>query len=148
MTLPKARLVTDALLTVLSSAPVLIGDGETPAGGGYPGGNPLKAFVPYANLHPLAGGVTGGSLERPDDDARIIYQVTSVGSTREQAEWVSDETQDVLLSLPVSVDGRDVLLVTVDMLGGARRDDSLGASSPPVWVCPSRYRVTTTPTTD
>lgn len=141
--LPKARLITDALLVELRQAPVLVGDGETPDGAGWPAsGGP---FVPHANLHPIPGGVTSGTVERPDDDAEMIYQVTAVGSTREQCEWVADECRDVLLHSAPSIDGRSVMGITHDMMGGSRRDDTLGAGQLPVWIAVDRYRVYSTP---
>lgn len=143
MSTVQTRLVTDAILEMLNTTPVLIGDGAPPHGGGWVN----TRFTPYANLHHIAGGITDGPVTGPDDDAELIYQITAVGSTREQCEWVADVTRTAMLAAveTITILGREVLNIGVDMLGGSRRDDSLGPAEPAVWMGVDRFRVVTTP---
>lgn len=138
------RLVSNALLEGLKASSVPVGDGLVPDSAGLPPGR-TDPFRPYAVLHHVIGGTSNGSLEDPDADFDQTYQITSVGATREQCEWVADEMREIMLASAPSVDGRTVLLVGIQYLGGAVRDDSLGFTDPPVWMCADRYRVRSTP---
>jgi hypothetical protein len=140
--LHKGRLVTDAILANLTAANIVHGDGVKPAGGGWSGTPGSSTFVGYVVVHPLAGGITDGSLEEPDADAYPIYQMSCYGATRAQCEAVADLVRDVMLGDPLTISGRSVMQVRVDMLGGARRDDEL---QPPEWFGFDRYRIVTTP---
>lgn len=109
---------------------------------GEPGGSKFK---PYRIVYPLVGGEFDGPLGCPSDDASLIFQVTCVGATREQCEWVVDNTNEVLVEQAASlvIPGRFVIRVWADMAGGgARRDDEV---QPPVFIATPRYRVDSTP---
>jgi hypothetical protein len=118
---------------------------ETPTGDGWgwqgvPG---TAKFKPYRVVYPLAGGMFDGPLGCPDDDASLTWQVTCVGATRSQCEWVADETNEILIGQPLTVAGRFISRVWADMAGGgARRDDTV---QPPVFIATPRYRVESTP---
>jgi hypothetical protein len=137
------RVVTDALIAELEAADLAVGDGEQPTGSGWQGAAGLSSFVPYAVVHALAGGNTDGPISAPDDDADSLYQITGVGATREQAEAVGDVAR-VALCAPgaLTVTGRSVCIVRVDVLNGCRRDDTV---EPVVFITTDRFRVTTTP---
>lgn len=142
-----ARTQTAAVAAALDTAGLLVGVGTEPADSGWAGAPGQSLFRPYAVLWPITGGSTDGTLLHPDEDAQTLYQVTGVGSTVEQAEWVSDVARTTLTT-PGAVDITDpsdtrvVQTVTVDTLGGCRRDDDV---VPPLWVTADRYRVISTP---
>jgi L-alanine-DL-glutamate epimerase-like enolase superfamily enzyme len=136
--------LTDALLDLLRDADIVTGDGDKAAGAGsagWQGTRTQSAFVPYVVLYPIEGGRTYGPLS-DNTDADSLYQVTGVGSTRRQAELVADAARAALDGSHPDIDGRSVMLVTVDMLGGARRDDTV---QPAVWITTDRFRVMSTP---
>lgn len=80
-----------------------------------------------------------GTLGSPHDDARLVYQVTCVGKTREQAGWVADKSMTLLDLFPVV--SRSVTFVDVDMPGIIRDDKE----SPPLFYSTPRFTITSTP---
>jgi len=137
-----ARTTTDAVIEALTDADLVVGDGVKPDAGGWQGVPEQSDFVGYVTVHSLSGGVTRGPIEGINDDAEAPYQFSAVGHTRAQCEAMSDLAREAVLNASLTVDGKSVILVTVDMLGGARRDD---IEQPPVWLAVDRYRVFTTP---
>lgn len=143
MNLHVARLLTDAIIANLTDHGLVVGDGERPkTGAGWAATPGQSAFRGYVVVHSLAGGITDGTIEDPDDDAFPIYQLSTYGTTRAQCELLSDTCRDVMLGVPITLDGRTVAQVRVDMLGGARRDDAI---QPPIWQGVERYRIVSTP---
>ncbi len=140
--LHRARIVTAAVVACLEDAGLLAGDGEKPVAGGWQGTPGQSTFTPYVAVYNLVGGYTDGSIVAPDEFSYPTYQLTSVGSTAAQCEWQADACREALLTGPVLVEGRAVNLVTVEMLGGAVRDDD---AQPPVWFSPDRYRLSLVP---
>lgn len=140
--------VTDAILALARSTDIAVGDGVKERGAeaaGWQGVPGQSSFVGYAVLHSIEGGRTYGPIAEPNNDADQLYQVTGVGSTRQQAEQVADDLREALEGqYPQIADAREVMLITVDFLGGARRDDTV---SPAVWITTDRFRVMTTPAT-
>lgn len=139
---------TDALIAALEATSIAIGDANdrTVDGdliGGWQGPPGESEFRPYAIVYPLPGGTFDGTLADPDDDADLLYQITCVGGTRQQCEWVADQIHDVLTDPgTVTVPGRSVVRVVPDMAGGVRRDDTV---RPPVFIATPRFRLWTTP---
>jgi hypothetical protein len=137
-----SRTLTDAILAVLDDAGLTVGDGMQPDGSGWQEPRGVASFVPYAVLHNI-GGRADGPIDDPSADALSTYQVTGVGATREQAEWVADTARQALLP-PGAIESDDctVQLVTVDRFGGCRRDDTV---EPVVWMTSDRFDIQTTP---
>lgn len=129
MSVASARLHTDAVIAALEAVGLTVGD-ATAAG----------LTPPYAVVYKIEGGEFAGSLQDPFEDADLVYQVTSVGRTREQAEWVADKAM-VLLD-GVTVNGRSIALVSPDGGPGVRRDDDV---SPPLFYATPRFRLKSTP---
>jgi hypothetical protein len=129
-----ARVVTDAVKALLVAGGLTVGDGVAPSG------NP-----PYAVVYPVFHTVTG-PVGEPSADANRVFQVTSVGTTREQAQWVSDKAATALLGADhnaVTVTGR-ALMQAIELYSSAgvtRDDDTAGA---PLFYAIDRYAVTTT----
>jgi hypothetical protein len=140
--------VTDAIVAALTTAQLLVGDGEAPVAGGWEGTPGASDFVPYVDVHPIPGGYSDGTVAEPDSDGGALYQLISVGASRTQAENIGDEVREAMTSTALTLaSGRQVALVRVEMLGGAMRDDSLrgNAVQPSVWMVSDRYRILTVP---
>lgn len=132
MAIVDPRVVTDAIRTKLTGLGLSVGDAQAPSGS-------PPYVVPYA----IAGGGTSGTLGAPDDDAELVYQVTCVGTTREQAEWLENKVLTGLLGQgTITVTGRSTPRVDSDGFGGIFRDDT---KSPPLFSAAPRFRVYSTP---
>ncbi|HEX9993202.1 MAG TPA: hypothetical protein VGB14_09775 [Acidimicrobiales bacterium] len=80
--------MTDALIAMLHAVTGLdIGDLERPPG----------EDLPYAVVYPIPGGTTGGPFVAPDADADFVYQVTSVGKDRWQAQYMAGLVRRAIL---------------------------------------------------
>lgn len=92
----------------------------------------------YSVVYPIAGGVTDGTLENPNEDATPDVQVTSVGSSAEQTLWQVDKVRTVLLAaVPATLsDGRRVVFVEPTFGGPSLFVDN--DVQPPVWYVPDR----------
>lgn len=124
---------TDGVIAALEAAELAVGDAE-----GELEGEDLQA--PYCVVYSIPGGSRGGSLENPHEDAELVYQVTCVGETRRQAEWVADKANVLLAGFPVT--GRSIAFVEISSNPGVRRDDTV---SPPLFYATPRYRIKSTP---
>ena len=136
------RAVTAAIITVLTAAGLTVGDGKKPDGGGWQGVEGQSVFTPYVVVEPVAGGVTDGSLDDPDEDASPIYLLWAWGRDREQCQWAQAAARTAIKTTPLAIAGRSVIRVRIDTLGGARRIDTI---QPPLWQSDERYRIDTTP---
>ena len=137
------REITDAIVALLEGESLAVGRGKTPDGVGWQGDPGASSYVPFVNVHPLSGGVTDGTITDPDDDADTLYQLTCVGSTQEQAEWIGDQARNAMLQRgALTVPSRTINNVRVDMLGGARQDDSV---EPVVFMTIDHFRVLSVP---
>ncbi|MCX4749235.1 hypothetical protein OG455_27645 [Kitasatospora sp. NBC_01287] len=65
------------------------GYGAAPATADKPTGN----TVPYTVLYPQGGTASGPPFGESEGDGRIVYQVTSIGTTAEQVEWMADKVR-------------------------------------------------------
>lgn len=145
MTLAATRTHTDAVLAALEATTVLVGDADPkPPGYGWQGTPGQSVFVPYMVLYPIPGGTFDGSIGDPNDDAQLLYQVTCVGSTRTQCEWVLDKALGALVGQSPVIAGRSLMRsIESDMAGGGvRRDDTV---QPAVFISTPRFRLWTTP---
>lgn len=140
MSIHQTRPVTASIVTILTDAGLLVGAGQQPTGAG--GDCTDGSFRPWAVIHPMRGGDLDGSLGLGQEDAEALYQITCVGATQEQAEWVADTARIALLAATPTAPGRAVVLVVIDELGGSTRDDD---AQPPLWFIADRYRLLTTP---
>ncbi len=127
-----ARTLTDGFVAALTAAGLAVGDGVGPKG----------VAPPFCVLYPLSGGIVDGPIDDPHGDVESVFQVTSVGVKREQAEWVADKARVAMLAARPTLTGRQVSWVDVDMLGGVQRDDDV---QPAVYSVPERFRVWTVP---
>lgn len=139
MSFPTSREFTSALLTKLANTSQAVGDGEAPANASAL----LAAGSPYIVLHSLPARAIDGPQSDINADGWLLYQVTSVGVDRIQAEWTREKCRTAILgaTLPTAT-GRKVMgpinLEPQDVL----RDDSV---QPPVWMAVDYYTLATTP---
>lgn len=145
-TLHTARLTTDAVVAVLDAnlpANILVGDGEAPIGAGWQGTPGQSSFHGYVVVYPIFTSPGEGSMLYPESDTDAEYQVSTVGATRQQCEFVADLSRIIILGTPVAVSGRGVMRVlAVPGSAGALREDT---GQPQLWVSRERYRLRTTP---
>ncbi|WP_033819786.1 hypothetical protein [Kitasatospora sp. MBT63] len=91
----QGRVVSLAVQTALSTATGRsCGYGTAPTASDKPTG----VTIPYCVLYPLGGTSSGPPFGDGDGDGRMLYQVTSIGTTAEQAEWMSDKVRVALLA--------------------------------------------------
>lgn len=147
-TVHQGRPLTDAILASLAADDIIVGDNLKPPEDqddtcGWTGTPGQSTFIPYAIVWPIPGGVTSGTIQDEHADAFPIYQITSIGATRDQCEWLADKVRVVAERRSSwSPVGRTVMQVRVDQFGGATPDHT---AQPPVHMCPDRYRPITTP---
>ncbi len=123
MSVHAARPLTAAVISVLQTAGLTVGDADAPA---------EVSGAGYVVVYPLPGGSFDGSLADAWSDADPVYQLTSVGRSRQQCEWVADKARVTMLAATWTLpDGRKVMRVRPDMSGGTMRDDDTGG--PPIW---------------
>lgn len=133
---------TNAVLATLQATNVLVGDAVKPSGAGWTNNNPAGVFTPYMVLHRLLG-TFDGPIAAPDVDAELEYQVTCVGATRDQAEWVADKAITALVGQTVAAASRSLLQrIYLTDAGMSRRDDTV---QPPVFYATPRFLIYTTP---
>lgn len=128
------RIHTDAVIAALEAAGLVVGDAEAVDATRVP------LEPPYAVVYPMPGRL-GGTMADPERDGQVVYQVTSVGVSRSEAEWVRDKAREVLLPGLV-VAGRRIVRVKVEMVGEVARDDDV---SPPRFFIPERFRFWSVP---
>lgn len=118
--------------------------------GSLPLVNGQPASVPYTVLYPLGGPVGGAPLAGQSEDAGLVYQLTSVASRTDQAEWMADRGRRAVLGRassgtwlnPLEVPGVDVWDRVLDV------DDGLdtSASGEGVVTSSQRYLLSATST--
>ncbi len=92
------RLLTNAVLTRLktNTASMKIGDGQAPA----------DDTRPYAVLYALDDAERVGDMSAAVDvTGWFEFQITSVGDTREQAEWLADLLRTHILAVKLTPSG-------------------------------------------
>jgi hypothetical protein len=127
MATPTLRLHTNAVIAALEADGLTVGDAT---------GEGLSA--PYVVVYRISG-TRDGEADAPDDRAELVFQLTCVGTGRQQAEWVQDKAEAALRSIAVA--GRSVRLY-VDSDGPVSRDDDAPI---PLFYSTPRYRLWTTP---
>lgn len=109
-----SRVLTDEILSVVAAATgKQLGDGTAPD----------SPVFPYAVLYPLPSPDHDGDLATPDRERGWLYQVTSVGATREQAQWMADEVETAMEDETFAPAGITVMDVETDTPGAVTRDD-------------------------
>ena len=129
---------TDGVLTMLNTTTIPIGDGVAPRDV-----DKTEQDPPYAVLYLLPGGDFDGPLSDSQGDMTFMYQVTSVGETRQQAQVVADIIRTVFKRENLTILNRTVRDVRLETPNsGTVRDDDLPN---PLFYGYDRYEVDTTP---
>lgn len=136
------QITGDAVIAQLRSADLLVGDAIAPRGGGWTGPAGNSSFNGYCILYPTGGGGVDGPLGRPREVVTTVFQVTCVGATRQQTDFLRDRVRDALFSKTFSVPDHTVLNVTLDMPIATIRDDDF---QPPTYYSADRFRIKTQP---
>lgn len=136
MSLADPRLHDDALVNLLASVGLVVGDAADPTVPfGWQGTPGQSTFVPYVIVYPLDQDYDG-SLGCPDTDSDLSWQATCVGATRDQCDWVRAKVADTLIGASLTVAGRSVPRIRPLGGVGTRRDDSI---QPPVFIATPRF---------
>ena len=130
---------TQAILTALDSLTFPIGDAVAPRLADKTEINP-----PFAVLYPIVGGLFDGPLSDSQADVTLVYQVTSVGNTRQQAQAITDLVRAIMMDRSnIIITGRRVRDVRhTSPFAGVIRDDDL---PDPLFYGYDRYELDTTP---
>lgn len=129
---------TDGILTMLNTTTLAIGDGVAPRES-----DKTEMKPPHATLYALGGGDFDGPLSDTQADVSLLYQITAVGNTRQQAQVVQDIIRTVFKRENLTITNRvvrDIRLTTPN--SGVVRDDDLPN---PLFYGYDRYEVDTTP---
>lgn len=123
-----------AVIAELEAAGLAVGDGIRPDD---------VTEGRYTVFYMLPGPPPDGTLEDPDDDADLRFQLTHVGRVASEARYEADAAHEALTIAEISVEGRSVYRVR--KLGGSdgtRRDDDV---TPPRFYDVAIYGLFTTP---
>jgi hypothetical protein len=133
---PASRPHTAGVISALQAAGLTVGDAIAPD---------TTAAQKWVVVYGGGVGQLDGTMRDERTDASPVVQVTSVGTTAEQAEWVADTVRRIMLTRPVTlaVANRRVLFVSVNASQPTRRDDDV---HPPLFYGVDLYRISTTPT--
>lgn len=130
MTVAAAKPHTDAVITLLTAASVLVGRGKPPTGGGWQGNPGTSAFKPYAVIYPFPGQDEAASLARFNEALDFVFQLTFVGAVQDQVETVMDVARAALIGATPTVTGRTAFpIYKVPLDRPVTRDDAV---APPV----------------
>ena len=130
-TIHDPRLVYAAIITRLSSETGKnIGRVEAPS----------DRTTPYAVVYPITEFGDGTSLGDAHETVVYEFQVSCVGDTAEQAEWMVNQVRTALLGWTPTVSGRSFNPVEKSGQLGTTRDDSV---QPPVFTAADTYTVFT-----
>ncbi len=115
------RLLTDAVLTRLEAATSkAVGDGQAPA----------DTTRPYSVLYPLDDSDRDGDMIDTQRTSWFDFQVTVVGDTREQAEWLADDLRTSMLAADLTPSGFRMYPFERVVTNATERDDDV---QPPVF---------------
>lgn len=136
------RLVSLAVQTMLAGATTRsCGYGTAPTSSS----TPTAAVIPYSVLYPLGITTSGPAYGDADADARVLFQVTCVASTAEQAEWMADKVRGALLGRTAKGDFVTTIAIAGCAVIGRELDKEEGVTvSGGVYSYVQRYVLTVT----
>lgn len=133
---PNTAAITEALIDTLVSGlepGILVGDGEAPEQ------DPAQSFTRYLVVFTLPSVDVQGNLSEPTTYPTVSYQLTCVGASQMEAQYVAHQARTRLESNPPTVSGLD-LSVRFSFADTATRDDDF---APPLWYVTEEVQVLT-----
>ena len=130
-TVHNLRTVYDALVTQVATTGKNVGQGQAPD----------DVTHPYAVVYPIGEDVdpdVRGVLSDPQQSTVIEFQVTCVGESLRQANWMANESRLVLSGWTPTVAGMTFGPVQLDAGLPAERDDDV---QPPLFYAVDRFSV-------
>lgn len=103
---------------------------------------PNDPALPYVVVRTDTGPRTRSSILATSDRLDLTVWCTSVGATREQAQWVAEKVAGALLDVRPTVSGRQCFPIESVNSQPAQRDDAI---SPPLMYAVDEYRLTSIP---
>lgn len=137
MNLHDERIFVDWVVGVLTAGGLTVGDSKAPAT--FPAGSG------YVVVYSIAGGVTSGTVDDPNDDASPNLQVTSSSFVPDQTRWLVAKVRNLLAAaVPAVLPGdRKVIWIDFPMASvTVLRDDDV---QPARFSAPDRFEMGTVP---
>lgn len=147
MNVPSQQEVTDALLAMLNAGlPNGVDAGDHRA--------PEPIAYPYVILYAVPGGrYTGPPLVAPYSDAWFVYQISSVGERRDQAQRTADTVRNLMVGHDLTT---GALATALNLPAGWRVCARLQEATPPgvepegeppnqVFTVPEQFTIVVTP---
>lgn len=131
------RVHTDALIAALTDADLSVGDGVRNS---QPDGKGTTLPPPCVVVYSMPSNLRQPTLDDWTAHQRLAYQLSCVGSTREQAEWVADECEATVIG-GFTVSNRSLDAIWPQR-GRLMRDDATGDS---LWTLPLDLMFTSSP---
>lgn len=119
MSLANPATHTDALVALLRTAGLVVGDAAPPGEKFGAQASRGGTFIDYCIVYPL-NQTHDGPIGCPDDYSEFSWQVTCVGETRSACETVRFTVDQALIGHTLTVTGRSVLRIRSSD-GGARQ---------------------------
>lgn len=140
MPVAEIALLLDLVVSVLATETgKQIGDAAAPDDIEIPAG------LPYANVQSIGDADREASFAELLTEGDLIseIQVTSVGESRKQAQWMSDRIRESFIAANLTGwTGRTIQLVELDSGNEVERDDDI---QPPLFYAVDSYLVYSTP---
>jgi hypothetical protein len=93
---------------------------------------------PFSVVYPMPDLATDGPLSDPQQVTVYAFQLTCIGLTREQAQWMQHKARSVLLGWTPTVAGIGTTRVALHSGSGIRRNDDV---TPPEFYSTDLYRM-------
>ncbi len=149
-------------MTVVATEPVTSAVIATLATGtGHPVGDHAPPRPSVANSDPTRGrysivwSIPGGSVDgtwaNPHEEATLVYQVDSVGRSRQQCQWLADRNRQVMLDRTASgwlhpITGSSFTVIYRNhQVVGAPENEGRDETGQETFTCRDRYEVTIGP---
>jgi len=95
-------------------------------------------------VYPLPSAERDGDLSDFDSLQTWVFQITSVGETAKQTEWMADQARTALVGTgTITVSGRSIQRVESDTIGGTPVRDPAGQTQ--LYTLPESFRVLSYP---
>lgn len=131
MTAPSSGDITDAVIARLATTGLDVVDGHLDG--------PVPAAGRWLTVQQTPGRWgDDGTLGDPHDSGFASFLVRAAGASRAEAEWVADQARASLLETPMTLSGRVVLQVELDVAGQHLTDTD---TDPATHLSIDRWRV-------